>query len=132
MEEITKEVKLDQPEETEKNEMTEVTEKKTEKLEQKDTHKPIPSKPVDAEGRIIQPDSNWKSFLVKNGKTDKKKGKTGIAKKVSVKTNKPQQEKASEKPVVATTKKEKVKTTFFGEEKEKSTKKVPLIRKHKK
>lgn len=129
MEEITKEVKLDQPEEIEKNEMTE---EKTEKLEEKDTHKPVPSKPIDAEGRIIQPDSNWKSFLVKNGKTDKKKGKTGIAKKVSVKTNKPQQEKENEKPVVATTKKEKVKTTFFGEEKEKSTKKVPLIRKHKK
>lgn len=130
MEEITKEVQLNQPAET--KEKVEETKEKVDKPEEKVIHKPVASKPVDAEGRIIQPDSNWKSFLVKNGKTDKKKGKTGIAKRVSGKTTNQKQENVSEKPTVAITKKEKVKTTFFGDEKEKSTKKVPLIRKHKK
>lgn len=115
VEEIAKEVqKKDQEQPQEIPEVTaktaEETTKSDQKQESKPKLKPKPKPAVNADGEVIHADSNWKSFLVKNGKTMKPP-------KIVKKTPAPKPEKTE---------------AFFDFEKEKTTKKVPLVKRQKK
>ena len=91
VEEIAKELQPSQ--------LENVEEKEEEKVEEKTEEKVFVPKPaVDAEGKVISLDSNWKSFLVKKGKNSEskqKKGKIAVKKEKKVEIKNKNVEKAS-------------------------------------
>lgn len=121
VEEIAKELQPSQLENVEGKEEEKVEEKTEEKVF-------VPKPAVDAEGKVISLDSNWKSFLVKKGKnpeSKQKKGKIAVKKEKKVEIKNKNVEKKEQSV-------EKQTKNFFDFHKEKSMKKVPLVKKVKK
>ena len=117
VEEIAKELQPNQLEKEEEKEEVKVEEKVF-----------VPKPAVDAEGKVISLDSNWKCFLVKKGKnpeSKQKKGKIAAKKEKRVEIKNKNVEKKDQSV-------EKQTKNFFDFHKEKSMKKVPLVKKVKK